>query len=122
MFQNYRILNILKLDWQIPWNTLILCSGWVLFFLNEMDAAICAPILYDTNTYFIRCEWGPNANPHWHRLMFSEKLDIFSLGTQTYRAVMAAAGEAQQVAQPKFGIFLNLALKLAIFGTRLHPI
>ena len=30
---------------------------------------------------------------------------IFSLGTQTYRAVMAQAGAAAQAAQPKFGKF-----------------
>ena len=50
---------------------------WVGAFMNEMDTKIVAPILYDSNIYFQRAEWGQNTYPHWHRLLFSEKISKF---------------------------------------------
>ena len=50
---------------------------WVGAFMNEMDTKIAAPILYDSNIYFQRAEWGQNSNPHWHRLLFSENISKF---------------------------------------------
>ena len=43
-------------------------------FKAELDATYAAPILYDCNIHFVRSEGGPNANPHWHRLLYCEKL------------------------------------------------
>ena len=47
---------------------------WARRFLAEMDVTIAAPILYNSNIHFVRSEWGLNANSHWHRLLYSEKL------------------------------------------------
>ena len=51
---------------------------WVGAFMNEMDTKIAAPILYESNIYFQRAEWGQNSYPHWHRLLYSENISKFS--------------------------------------------
>ena len=50
---------------------------WVGAFMNEMDTRIATPILYESNIYVQRSEWGNNSNPHWHRLLFSESLSKY---------------------------------------------
>ena len=45
--------------------------------MNEMDTKIAAPILYDSNIYFQRADWGQKSNPYWRRLLFSENISKF---------------------------------------------
>ena len=42
--------------------------------MAEINATIASPVLYDTNKYFLRSEWGGNGNPHFHQLQTSDKL------------------------------------------------
>ena len=45
---------------------------------------------------------------------------FFSLGTQTYRAVMAQGAAGAQVAQPKFGNFFEFGLEIGHFWDPIH--
>ena len=47
---------------------------WVGTFMAEINVTIASPVLYDTNKYFVRSEWGGNGNPHFHQLQTSDKL------------------------------------------------
>ena len=42
--------------------------------MAEINVTIASPVLYDTNKYFVRSEWGGNGNPHFHQLQISDKL------------------------------------------------
>ena len=62
---------------------------WVGAFMAEMNATITAPILYDTNKFFVRTEFGANSNPHWNSLYMSEKLSrkIHIIKTQYFETL-----------------------------------
>ena len=45
---------------------------WVAHFMAELDVTVAAPKLYRSIIHWMRSEWGPNCNPHWHRLLWSE--------------------------------------------------
>ena len=47
---------------------------WVGTFMAEINATIASPVLYDTNKYFVRSEWGANGNQHFHQLQTCDKL------------------------------------------------
>ena len=43
--------------------------------MAEMDATILAPIIHESTIYYLRHEWGPNANPHSHKLLVCKSLN-----------------------------------------------
>ena len=44
---------------------------WVAHFMAELDVTIAAPKLYRSIIHWMRSEWGPNCNPHWHTILWS---------------------------------------------------
>ena len=56
---------------------------WVSSFMGEIDVSIVSPVLYDSNMYFARQEWGSNGNIHRHQLQYSEVLSIFILNLKS---------------------------------------
>ena len=45
---------------------------WVAHFMAELDVTVAAPKLYRSTIHWMQSEWGPNSNPHWHRILWSE--------------------------------------------------
>ena len=43
-------------------------------FMAELDITVINPVIHDSTIHVMRSEWGPNANPHWHSLLWSESL------------------------------------------------
>ena len=41
--------------------------------MAEINVTIASSVLYDSNKYFVRSEWGGNGNPHFHQHQTSDR-------------------------------------------------
>ena len=66
-YKTFRFANVLKHP---------LFVQFVASIIAEIDVTIAAPVIQGQSIYWYRHEWGPNANPHVHKLQAIQELNV----------------------------------------------